>query len=52
MDVDTAREELLRGAGTQFDPKIVTIFINLLEDGTIEKIRSEEIQSKQITLFN
>lgn len=39
MDVDAARDELLRGAGTQFDPHIVAVFIELLEDGTIEKIR-------------
>lgn len=39
MDVETAKAELLKGAGSQFDPAIVKIFIELLENGTIEEIR-------------
>ena len=41
MDVETAREEILRGAGTQFDPDIVQVFMKLLDDGTIRSIRSQ-----------
>ncbi len=39
MDDETARQELIRGAGTQFDPRLVNVFIGLLEDGTIDSIR-------------
>ncbi len=41
MDLSTARDEIIRGAGTQFDPKIVNVFLKLLDDGTIERIRNE-----------
>ena len=48
MDVEEARAELLRGAGTQFDPRIVSIFIELMENGTINRIwRSGSIQNSQ-----
>lgn len=43
MDVETAKQEILKGAGTQFDPKIVMVFIKLLEDGTIERIRNQTL---------
>ena len=41
MDVETAKQELLRGSGTQFDPNIVQVFLKLLDDGTIRHIRNE-----------
>ena len=44
MDVATARAEILKGAGTQFDPKIVAVFIKLLENGTIERIRRQSMR--------
>lgn len=44
MDVETAKQEILRGSGTQFDPKIVEVFLKLLDDGTIERIRNQSIQ--------
>ncbi len=43
MDVESAKEELLKGSGTQFDPKILKVFLGLLEDGTIERIRNQSI---------
>ncbi|MBR1560429.1 MAG: response regulator [Clostridia bacterium] len=41
MDDASARHELLFGAGTQFDPYLVRIFIKLLDSGAIEKIKHE-----------
>ncbi|MBR3642002.1 MAG: HD domain-containing protein, partial [Parasporobacterium sp.] len=35
------REEILEGSGTQFDPSIVPLFIDLLDSGEIKKIREE-----------
>lgn len=43
MDIETARSEILRGSGTQFDPKVVKVFIELLENGTIERIRNQSL---------
>lgn len=43
MDVESAKKEILKGAGTQFDPKIVAVFIKLLDDGTIERIRNKSL---------
>jgi energy-coupling factor transport system substrate-specific component len=36
-------EELKKGRGTQFDPKLVDIFFELIEEGSI-RIRREENQ--------
>ena len=44
MDVESAKAEILKGAGTQFDPKIVAVFIKLLENGTIERIRLQSFK--------
>ena len=41
MDVESAKQEILRGSGTQFDPDIVQVFLKLLDDGTIERIRNQ-----------
>ena len=41
MNESSAREELLAGSGTQFDPKIIDIFIRLLDDGTIARVKEE-----------
>ena len=35
MSVEFAVNELERGAGTQFDPELVPVFIGLLKDGMI-----------------
>ncbi len=43
MDVETAKQEILRGSGTQFDPDIVQVFLKLLDDGTIERIRNQSM---------
>ena len=43
MDVESAKQEILRGSGTQFDPEIVQVFLNLLDDGTIERIRNQSL---------
>lgn len=45
MDIDAARREILKGAGTQFDPKIVAVFIKLLENGTIDRIRRSSMRA-------
>ncbi|MCR5088327.1 MAG: response regulator [Oscillospiraceae bacterium] len=44
MDVESAKKEILRGSGTQFDPDIVQVFLSLLDDGTIERIRNQSIR--------
>lgn len=44
MDIETAKQEILRSSGTQFDPKIVEVFLKLLDDGTIERIRNQSRQ--------
>lgn len=36
LDFDFVLEELKKGRGTQFDPKLVDILLSLIEDGTID----------------
>lgn len=36
LDLDFVLNELEKGKGTQFDPKLVEILLGLLEDGTID----------------
>ena len=36
LDLDFVLEELRKGRGTQFDPGLVDILLELLEDGTID----------------
>lgn len=36
LDLDFVLEELRKGRGTQFDPRLVDIMLGLLEDGTID----------------
>lgn len=36
LDLDFVLEELRKGRGTQFDPELVDILLDLLEDGTID----------------
>ena len=38
--------EILRGSGSQFDPDIVQVFLKLLDDGTIERIRNQSIRQR------
>ena len=49
MDVETAKQEILRGSGTQFDPDIVQVFLGLLDDGTIERIRNQSIKERMVS---
>jgi len=37
LSLEQAIEELKRNAGTQFDPKLAEVFINLIESGSFEK---------------
>lgn len=41
MSHDEIEEELLANSGTQFDPKIVPIIIDMMNDGFTDKVRSE-----------
>ena len=41
MDLETARQEILKGSGTQFDPRIVQVFMKLLDEGSIRRIRNQ-----------
>ena len=41
MDLETARQEILKGSGTQFDPRIVQVFLKLLDEGSIRSIRNQ-----------
>ena len=36
MDLDYVLNELKKGRGTQFDPKVVDVFLNILEEGVID----------------
>ena len=36
MDIGYVLNELKKGRGTQFDPKVVDIFLGILEEGTID----------------
>ena len=38
MSVEFAVNELERGAGTQFDPELVLVFIGLVKDGSIRPV--------------
>ena len=46
MDVETAKAEILRGSGSQFDPDIVQVFLRLLDDGTIGRIRDQSLRRR------
>ena len=39
MSNSSARKEMIAGSGTQFDPGILSVFIRLLDNGTIDEIR-------------
>ena len=41
MSVEFAVNELERGAGTQFDPELVPVFIGLVKDGIIRPVLNE-----------
>lgn len=47
MNEASARKELLDGSGTQFDPKIIKIFIGLLDSGVIEKIKTNSTMPEE-----
>ncbi|MHB8841046.1 MAG: HD domain-containing phosphohydrolase [Candidatus Aquicultor sp.] len=40
--IETARTELLKNAGTQFDPKIVEVFVDLLDKGELGGLVSKQ----------
>lgn len=40
MSVESAVQELIRGAGTQFDPELAAIFVNLIQEGKVEIVRA------------
>ncbi len=42
MKLETAREEIRRGAGTQFDPGIVSVFLRLLDAGAVPDYGQED----------
>jgi len=46
MDMVTAKNEIIRGSGTQFDPKVVEVFLKLLDDGTVDRIRYRSIRDE------
>ena len=48
MDNETARNEIIRGSGTQFDPKLVQVFLKLMDDGTVDRIRSQSIRVREL----
>jgi HD-GYP domain-containing protein (c-di-GMP phosphodiesterase class II) len=45
VGLDEARSELLRGAGTQFDPEVIETVIDLLDQGRLLTSASSETQS-------
>ena len=47
MNEASARKELLDGSGTQFDPKIIKIFIGLLDSGVIEEIKTNSTMPEE-----
>lgn len=46
MDMEAAKNEIIRGSGTQFDPKVVEVFLKLLDDGTVDRIRYRSIRDE------
>ncbi|MDY5576040.1 MAG: two-component regulator propeller domain-containing protein [Lachnospiraceae bacterium] len=47
LNMEYVLEELKRGKGTQFDPKLVDIMLELIEDGTIDVRRIYEEESSE-----
>ena len=46
LDLDLVIEELKKGRGTQFDPKLVDIMLTLIENGTVDV---EQIYGKKLS---
>lgn len=42
MSVESAVGELIRGAGTQFDPELSSIFVNLIREGKVDIVRARK----------
>lgn len=40
MSLDKIRKELLNNAGHQFDPEIVKVFVELMDDGSVESVKT------------
>jgi len=47
LDLTYVLEELRKGSGTQFDPKLVKIMLELIEDGTIDVRQIYESESSE-----
>lgn len=47
LDIGYVLEELKKGRGTQFDPKLVDIMLELVEDGTIDVSRIYETKNSE-----
>lgn len=46
LPLETAMEEIRRGANTQFDPKLANLFIKLIEDGEITVLSDYDQEEK------
>ena len=46
------REELIKGRGTQFDPKLLDIFLKLFDEGALDKLRPKSAEEKFIFNIN
>ena len=42
LDMETVIGELKKGRGAQFDPALVDVFLELIEDGSIARVREEQ----------
>ena len=49
LSKETIRGELVRGAGKQFDPDYVEVFIKLFDDNKLELIQNDESKEKTIS---
>lgn len=38
MDIDIVRQELVKGRGTQFDPEYLDVFLQLLDEGMLQRV--------------
>ena len=48
---DVILQELKGNSGSQFDPVYVKHMINMMEDGTAERIQLEKVQGVDITIL-
>ena len=43
LSLEAIREELIRGRGSQFDPKLVDSFLELMDEGALEEITARDL---------